>query len=396
MECLIEIYNEDQISNLTIIFALRPKKVILLYDKNHPNKKGMQYLKDACTNKISNIIFEFKRFDSTDLEKITDLCSDLIHQNTPCYVDITGADELGAIGAYLACKKTFTPIFKIDIIDNKLINIYGCNSLEKNFIPPIFTIDSIFAVHGASVVGNNHQTPPKKLYENILKFCDVIFRRLNEWKSLCYYLQTGNAKYPQGVKTNLFWAPKTINNNKNKITFQSDYLLKEAEKLNLIYNLDICDTSVSFEFKNKNIKRYLTDYGVWLELYCFITLKRCPLFHDVRMSVKLDWNNKEKNPVGVMNEIDITFFYKTCPCFISCKLSEPSSDTLQELSMYPNFFGGKNSKPFLTILTSVNKKVSYMYKRAQSMNITVIDGNDIKHNRFLQHIKNSLNIKNIT
>lgn len=393
MECLIEIYNEDQISNLTIIFALRPKKVVLLYDKNHPNKKGMQSLMEACTKKISNITFEYKKFDSTDLEKITDLCSDLIHRNPNCYFDITGADELAAIAAYLACKKTFTPIFKIDIIDNKLINIYGCSTLEKNFIPPVFTIDSILAVRGASVVGSNRQMPDRNLYENILNFCDVIFRRLNDWKSLCYYLQTGNAKYPQGANANLFWAPRIVKSNKSKIYLSSDYILQQAEKCGLIHNLDVCDNSVSFEFKNKDVKRYLTDFGVWLELYCFIKLKQCELFHDVRMSVKLEWNNKETTPIGVTNEIDVTFFYKTRPCFISCKLSEPSSDTLQELSMYPTFFGGKNSKPFLAILTSVDKNNSFMYKRAKSMNITVIDGGDMRNDKFLQHVKTALNIK---
>lgn len=393
MECLIEIYNEDQISNLTVILALKPKKIILLYDQNHPHKKEMHFLKDACSNKVPNLSFEFIKFDNTNINKITNVCSKLIHENPKCYFDITGADELGAIGAYLACKKTFTPIFKIDTIDNKIINIYGCNSLQKNFVPPVFTMDTIFAVHGASITGNNHQTPNKNLYDSILKFCDVIFNRLSEWKNLCYYLQTGSAKYPQSSKTNLFWAPRIVRSNKNKIYLSSDYILKEAEKLKLIYNLDICDSTVSFEFKNKEIKRYLTDFGVWLELYCFIKLKQCPLFHDVRLSVKLDWNNNN-NQIEVINEIDVTFFYKTKPCFISCKLSEPSSDTLQELITYPKFFGGKNSMPFLTVLTSIDKNCSYMYKRAKAMNITVIDGNDIIKNTFLQHIKNSLNIKN--
>ena len=394
MNCLIEIYNNDQISNLTIIFSLKPKEVILLYDENHTNKKNMNFFKEACLNKIPNIKFEFIQFDNTNIDKIYSICSDLIHKNQKCFFDITGADELGAIGAYLACKKTFTPIFKIDIIDNKLINIYGCNSLEKNFIAPKFTMDTIFALRGASIVGNNHKTPEKSLYDNILKFCDVIFNRLDEWKNLCYYLQTGSAKYPQSAKSNLFWAPRILKNNKNKIYLSSDYILYEAEKFKLINNLDICDSNISFEFKNREIKRYLTDFGVWLELYCFIKLKQCSLFHDVRLSVKLDWNNSKDRSLEVMNEIDVTFFYKTRPCFISCKLSEPSSDTLQELSMYPNFLGGKNSKPFLAILSTINKKDSYVYKRAKTINITVIDGNDIKNNTFLKHIKNSLNIEN--
>ena len=134
----------------------------------------------------------------------------------------------------------------------------------------------------------------------------------------------------------------------------------------------------------------MTDFGVWLELYCFIKLEQCDLFHDVRLSVKIDWNKSENSLIEIVNEIDVTFFYKTRPCFLSCKLSEPSSDALQELSVYPFYFGGKNSKSILTVLSDVNRGNSYLYKRAKSMQISMIDGNDIKNNKFIDTIKKAL------
>ena len=114
----------------------------------------------------------------------------------------------------------------------------------------------------------------------------------------------------------------------------------------------------------------MTDYGTWLELYTYISIKKDPMFDDVRLSVKIDWNTKNQIFSGVINEIDITFFSGIRPVFISCKLSEPSSEALQELSMYPNYFGGR-----------------YIFKRARDMKINLIDGKTIKKGKFINNIK---------
>lgn len=393
MDCLITLYNDEQMYNLIVIFSFMPKKVILLYDKNYTDNKNMENLKSACKSKIHNIEFECVNFDSSNIDKVVNTCTWIIHRNTNCYFDITGASELGVIGAYLACKKTFTPIFKIQLPENKLINIYGCHSLEKNFKYPKLTIDTVFAARGAFLSGNNHPTPPRHLFNSILNFCNEVFKDIDAWKDLCYYLQTGRAKFPQAGRPNFFEAPKRINISKSNVTFSGEALLRKAEKLNLIHQLNLNNQKVSFYFKNDTIKRYMTDFGVWLELYCFIKLEQCDLFHDVRLSVKIDWNKSENNLIEIVNEIDVTFFYKTRPCFLSCKLSEPSSDALQELSVYPFYFGGKNSKSILTVLSNVNRGNSYLYKRAKSMQISMIDGNDIKNNKFIDAIKKALCIE---
>ncbi len=395
MDCLITLYNDDQILNLIVIFSFLPKKVILLYDKNYTDVKNMDNLKSACTSKLHNIEFECVNFDSSSIDRVTNLCTRIIHRNPNCYFDITGAGELGVIGAYLACKKTFTPIFKLQIPDKGLINIFGCHSLEKNFKYPNLTIDTIFAAKGTDVSGYNHPTPPKYMYRSILEFCKEIFKDVEKWKRLCYYLQTGKAKFPQPGRPNFFEASRCINLAAAKVVFSGESILRKAQELNLIHKLNVSKEMVSFYFKNETIRKYFTDFGVWLELYCYIKLKQCDLFHDVRLSVKIDWNKADNDLIEVVNEIDITFFYKTRPCFLSCKLSEPSSDALQELSVYPSYFGGKNSKSILVVLSTVNKNSSYIYKRAKRMNISLIDGNDINQNRFIEKIKKALGVKEI-
>lgn len=392
MYCLVMLYNEDQMYNLISIFSFYPKKVILLYDKNFSNIQHMNNLKFACKAKLQNTEFEYVNIDSSNVDRVTKTCTNIIHRNPNCYFDITGAGELGVIGAYLACKKTFTPIFKIQLPNEGLVNIYGCHSLAKNFKFPNLSIDTIFAAKGTYVSGHNHPTPPQSLFGSILEFCSEVFKDIDKWKELCFYLQTGKAKFLQSGRPNFFEAPKCINVAKSKICLRGEDLLKKAQQLNLISQLNFSNDYVSFYFRNDLIKRYMTDFGVWLELYCYIKLETCHLFHDVRLSVKIDWNQSEHSLIEIVNEIDITFFYKTIPCFLSCKLSEPSSDALQELSVYPSYFGGKNSKSILVILSTINKNSSYIFKRAKSMDITLIDGNVIKQNRFIDEIKRILKI----
>lgn len=112
------------------------------------------------------------------------------------------------------------------------------------------------------------------------------------------------------------------------------------------------------------------------------------------MSVKFEWNNNKTKIMEIVNEIDLTFFYGIHPYFISCKLSEPSADALRELSMYPSYFGGNNSKSALVFVSKVNKQRSYTYTRAHDMGICVIDGHTIKSGKFISEKKNLSRQKN--
>ena len=82
MDCLITLYNDEQMYNLIVIFSFMPKKVILLYDKNYTDNKNMENLKSACKSKIHNIEFECVNFDSSNIDKVVNNCTWIIHRKT--------------------------------------------------------------------------------------------------------------------------------------------------------------------------------------------------------------------------------------------------------------------------------------------------------------------------
>lgn len=393
MECLVEIYDREQMNNILVVLSFRPKKVVIMYDEKDVCVEELLLVEKACKLKISGIVFEYAKVDSQNIGFIVSACKSIIHGNPNCYFDITGGSEMFAIGSYLACTSTFTPLFKINIGECRLINIYGCKYLEKIFSVPKMSMDVIFASRGALIKGYTHPTPTANLEDNILKFCSAVFKNLQEWKDLCFYFQAVVSNYNKEHNQLLFVVPKSIPILKKVARLEDTKLLEFASELGFINGLYINKDKVRFSFKNDLIKRYMTDYGTWLELFTYISLKNELAFDDVRISVRFNWNSVNQDISDVINEIDVTFFSGIHPVFVSCKLSEPSSDALQELSMYPNYFGGRYSKCILVTLATIKHDKSYIFRRARDMKIDLIDGKTIKSGRFIDKIKSVLNVK---
>ena len=55
--------------------------------------------------------------------------------------------------------------------------------------------------------------------------------------------------------------------------------------------------------------------------------------------------------------------------------------------MYSMYFGGKYSKVIMVTLSRVDKSTSKLFKRADSMGILLLDGEDLKSNKFLKIIE---------
>lgn len=388
MECLVKIYNGEQLNNLISVLAFKPKKVIFIYDGNTTEPNSIQSIERTFIEKIKDINMEFISINSQSLDDISKKCKKIIHANHNCYFDITGSAEFVAIGTYLSCTKNFVPIFKIDVKQNKLVNIYGCNYLSEMFEMPKISMDTLLMSHGANIDGCFHPTPNENMFNSILSFSNMVFNDLSVWKELCVYIQTGaKAQLPENKSLN-FNAPRIILNTKAQLTHDGQKLLEKAQYYDFISGLNVHSDYCKFRFKNSDVKKYLTDFGSWLELYVYIQLKQSNLFSDVRLSVKVNWDKIKKFNSEVINEIDVTFFNGVYPIFVSCKLSEPSTEALQELSMYPNYFGGHYSKCIIVTLGKFKSERSSVYNRAIQMGIGVIDGEDIKRGKFIETVKN--------
>lgn len=392
MKCLVEIYDNEQVNNLISILSFKPQKAVFLYDKRYTQMKDLESIERACIEHVPNISFEFVSIDTQNLDDVQSKCKKIIRCNRECVFDITGGDELSVIGAYLSCINGFNPVFKLDIDLEKFINVYGCNELSEAFNMPEMNLSTMLLSKGARLNSCLHPTPEDTQFGSILSFCNVVFNNVALWKELCTYIQNGTKTLGLHHKSLKFDYGRNLSEPKTKLTEDSGKLLVKAKESKLISELELSKDKVQFSFNNDNIKRYMTDFGSWLELYSYITLRQSGLFRDVKMSVRIGWDGEQEKRSEVINEVDVTFFSGIIPVFVSCKLSDPSTEALQELSVYRNYFGGRRSKCILVTAGNVRVDKPHILHRAHEMGIHIIDRNDINSGKFLDKIKKILGL----
>ena len=67
-------------------------------------------------------------------------------------------------------------------------------------------------------------------------------------------------------------------------------MLEAFEKNGFIKNLSMSNNRVSFTYLYPEAKTYMTTYGLWLEMFVFISAKRLGKFSDVKLGAMIDWD----------------------------------------------------------------------------------------------------------
>ena len=113
--------------------------------------------------------------------------------------------------------------------------------------------------------------------------------------------------------------------------------------------------------------------GSWLELYVYILAKESGLFSEVYQSVMIGWDLKRRPKFNVENEIDVVLMKGGIPIFVSCKMTSPKPDDLNEIYALAENFGGYGAVAALATTTDVEKRARTLYNRAQEMGVALID-----------------------
>jgi hypothetical protein len=165
------------------------------------------------------------------------------------------------------------------------------------------------------------------------------------------------------------------------------WIMYELQKHGLISSLVLQET-VSFRFKNAQVKRTLTVAGQILELVVAKTMRGIkdkdgsPLYHDVRVGVVIDWDGDDEDEANekfdTINEIDVIAMKSSVPVFISCKNGDFDANELYKLSSVAERFGGKYAKKVLvsTVLGELGEKSTYLETRMDDMGIRTVDDVD--------------------
>ena len=176
------------------------------------------------------------------------------------------------------------------------------------------------------------------------------------------------------------------------------WIMYELQKYGLIHSLIMQDT-ISFVFKNEQVKKALTISGQILELAVAKMMRSIkddngdPLYHDVKVGVVIDWDRTEEtDEYRTINEIDVMAMKGSIPIFISCKNGDFDSNELYKLNTVAEHFGNKYSKKVLvsTELNKLGEKSDYIRARMVDMGIRNIENVDEMSDGEIERVLKSL------
>lgn len=143
---------------------------------------------------------------------------------------------------------------------------------------------------------------------------------------------------------------------------------------------------LKFSFPSQTYKHYMTTYGVWLELFVFIEAHKLMNASEIIHGALIDWIADDGiDKAG--NEIDVLLNMKSRPISISCKLTDPDIETVNEILVNTRRIGGRKGKGILVAFSDMKKNNSSTFVRAKNLDIGVLDKQDILSDNFSERLE---------
>ncbi|HIT73114.1 MAG TPA: DUF1887 family protein [Candidatus Fimicola cottocaccae] len=378
MVTLIEFFDKDTLKNILAPISLKPDKVVFIYDSGLKDMSYFLSLKKCLSNHIPDIILERVPVNVSSIDDIYYKTLEVIDRNENCIIEFTGGSELMMIAGYMAGSRREAKLVYTDIIQGKIINIHDKKDVFKT---ARLTLSDFIDAKGACFLGNSHDEPNENEFRKIIEMCRYIFDNINEWKTTCSFFQIAVSNMMPD-ELNLKSRISLSFKNGKKVSPNKD-MLNKFLKLGFIEDLNMTKENIRFKFVKKRYKQYMIGFGVWLELYVYISAKMSGVFDDVRLGSVIDWNAYDGiNIAG--NEIDVIIMDNSMPVFISCKLREADTAALNELVIARKRLGGWFSKNIIVAFGKDKQKNTGTYKRAKELGIDLLDMRDIKSREFPQ------------
>ena len=379
MRTVIEFYDKDIIKNIMGVLALKPDRVVFLYDSELKDHHAFTSLENCFRVHIPNLIFETRSVDINNLNGMYTAAELVIRGSDESFVDLTGGSEMMIIAGYKTAAIPNNTVVHTDLIRGFVFDV-ETNAVIANL--PKLSLSDFFNARGAVLSGNSHNAPQPEDFDIILDMGGHIFRNQKTWKELCSFIQTSMGKT---LPYDLFLHGKNIF---GKNIEQVEFLLDKFQENGFIKNLFISKNSISCEFTDTNAKAYLISFGVWLELYVYITAVRSGAFDDVALGMMIDWDMYDQ--LQINNEIDVVISDNSVPVFVSCKFTEANTAALNELVIAKKRLGGWFSKGVIVTFGEEKSKNMGTYQRAKSLGLELLDRSDVMSPYFQQKLVASI------
>ena len=386
MDTLIEMYDERAIENILAPDMFRPKRIVYLCpDEIMEDYKRQDNLRTFFRHRGWEPELIFMESSMFEADCILYQLQSIAEKYPDCALDVTGGSDAALFASGMFAAQTGTPAFTYSRKKNSFYDISGAAFAENLTCDLLYTVEEFFQMAGGTLLPGRVDNAVLSQYLNdFTPFfeCFLCFRR--DWSDIISYMQKiSPSEY--GQTPSLFVQGKyTVKGERGSRNCANEAALREFERIGLIQNLTIFQNeSVSFKFRDVNIRSWLRDVGSVLELYAYKACVDAGIFNDVISSAIVRWDDVLGHG-SVMNEIDVMAARGVVPLFISCKACDIKTEALNELAILRDRFGGKGAKAAIVSTELCNAAARH---RAAQLGIAVIDREELNYDQLIQRLK---------
>lgn len=387
IKTLIELFDTCQIENVIAGLRFVPEKIVFVGFKGVMTKKRTRDMEAFFKMKGISIAFEYEIVGRYDFDFIVDKLNYILDNNEDCCFDLTGGKELvlTAMGAVSAERNI--PMLQFNVRSGNLIRVKNCENIAEPEKVPM-TISESVVLNGGAIVTDEEDDFPWDLNEDFKKDIEKMWRickghcGLWNWQSNMFKSFEDMGEIDENLRVN-------VDLSKVKKA-ETDIVLNERvvsglRQSQLILEYELKGDSLSFKYKNEQVRQCITKAGNILELYAYMLAREIneeepEYYDDIDIGVYVDWDgvihDEDSIEIDTRNEVDVMLMRDLVPVFISCKNGEVRKEALYELDTVAKRFGGEYSKKVLltTYRIAETESGAYIKRRAMDMGIDIIYG----------------------
>ena len=386
MNTLIELYDERAIENILAPDMFRPQRIIYLCQSEiaqaqHRQKMiGDFFLRRGWEPEL--IFLESSLFKA---DRILRQLLNIHKQYPDCALDVTGGSDAALFAAGMFATQTGVPAFTYSRKQNRFYDISGAAFADNLPCSLSYSVEDFFLMAGGTLLpGRVDNTILAQYLGDFDPFFACFLRFRRSWSNIISYIQrVSPAEYGQTPPL-FIQGNYTVKGDHGSRNSANEDALQEFARIGFLRELSIASgESVSFRFRDTNIRTWLRDVGSVLELYVYKACLDADIFNDIISSAVVRWDEVLGHG-SVSNEIDVMATRGVIPLFLSCKACAIKTEALNELAILRDRFGGKGAKAAIVTTEPCNAAARH---RAAQLGIAVIDLEELKTDQLVHRLK---------
>lgn len=364
MKTLVELYDNDQIKNLYSAYALKPEKVVFLYEKEQE-----EIIDHPVIRKYVTAETEYRCFELSELDRIL-----AEYKGADCAVDILGGSDMAVASASMYAVHSGIKLVCPEVKTKEIQILHQGKYTREPLEIPHLSIRDIVELHGGGIrdLGEIHyDARGRKAVETVNR---VKRANDNRWSSFTKVMGGLYKKYGKHAQ----W--------KTEASVYNEYrTLLNGLKGDVLSVCEVRDNRLFMEFASPDYMILLADAGVPFEYDTYYQMMDSGWFDDLDIRVNIDWNGGRFEHNDPNSELDVMASKDSRLISVSCKAGKYDQQAIYEVESNAVRFGGREAVPVLCVDHHTDHP-EYVLK-AEELGVLLIEHTDMWEGRCAERIR---------